>query len=146
MQYTWTRNNQPLLVSLVNQLLMVGADVDNDLFNDSEGTDTSDGAAIANLTYRVSALYTGRDGVLGLSAGFKHFGKRRLGRSGLDKSKPVPDNVWDVDCTTLLPPKEQKVHSLYFTAPKTIELMWNILRGMDREELIRQGIAPERPA
>ena len=29
----WTRKNQPLLVSLINQLLMVAADVDNDLFD-----------------------------------------------------------------------------------------------------------------
>ena len=27
----WTRNNQPLLVSLINQLVMIAADVDNDL-------------------------------------------------------------------------------------------------------------------
>lgn len=142
MQYTWTRKNQPLLVSLINQLLMVAADVDNDLFNDDEGTDTTDGAAIANLTYRVTALYTGRDNILGLSAGFKHFGKRRLGRSGLDREHHIPDNVWDADCTTLLPANKDKVHSLYFEAPKTIELMWNILRGMDRNVLKEKGFIP----
>jgi esterase/lipase superfamily enzyme len=103
MQLTWTRQSQPLLVSLVNQLLMVAADVDNDLFKMGEGTDKSDGDAIANLTYRVTALYTGRDPILGLSAGLKHFGKRRLGRSGLDRSNPLPDNVWDVDCSSLIP-------------------------------------------
>src|SRR5881227_2447205 len=32
MAAAWTRKNQPLLVSLVNQLLMVAADVDSDLF------------------------------------------------------------------------------------------------------------------
>ena len=130
MQYTWTRKNQPLLVSLVNQLLMVAADVDNDLFHGGETLTRSDGDAIANLCYRVTALYTGRDPVLGLSAGFKHFGKRRLGRSGLDG--PVPDNVWDVDCTNRIAPDAQNIHSCYFDEPRTIALMQQILRGVDR--------------
>src|ERR1700690_701877 len=51
MQLTWTRQNQPLLVSLINQLLMVAADVDNDLFTNG-GDDQSDGISIANLTFR----------------------------------------------------------------------------------------------
>src|SRR6059058_4129213 len=33
MAAAWTRKNQPLLVSLINQLLMVAADVDSDLFD-----------------------------------------------------------------------------------------------------------------
>jgi esterase/lipase superfamily enzyme len=143
MQYTWTRNNQPLLVSLVNQLLMVAADVDNDLFKGGESIDKSDGDAIANLTYRVTALYTGRDPVLGLSAGLKHFGKRRLGRSGLDRSEPHPDNVWDVDCSTLISPGATNIHSCYFDETKTIDLMTSILRGVDRTVLINSGAAPQ---
>lgn len=144
MQLTWTRQSQPLLVSLVNQLLMVAADVDNDLFKMGEGTDKSDGDAIANLTYRVTALYTGRDPILGLSAGLKHFGKRRLGRSGLDRSNPPPDNVWDVDCSSLIPTDAADIHSSYFeaTSPKTIELMRQLLKGVDRTVLMRNGTAP----
>ena len=142
MQVTWTRKNQPLLVALVNQLLMVAADVDNDLFDDSEGKDNTDGAAIANLTYRVTALYTGRDPVLGVSAGLKHFGTRRLGRSGLSKNVPRPDNVWDVDCTNLIPPDAQNIHSSYFDAPLVIKLMQQLLRGVDRKVLIESGVAP----
>ncbi len=142
MQYTWTRNNQPLLVSLVNQLLMVAADVDNDLFSGGEAIDKSDGDAIANLTYRVTALYTGRDPVLGLSAGLKHFGKRRLGRSGLDRSTRHPDNVWDVDCSTLIPQDAQDIHSGYFDEAKTIALMRQVLMGVDRQVLIASGTAP----
>ena len=42
-----------------------------------------DGSLMANLCYRIAALYTGLDSVLGMSAGLKHFGTRRLGRSGL---------------------------------------------------------------
>jgi esterase/lipase superfamily enzyme len=76
MQTVWTCKNQPLLVSLINQMILVAADVDNDLFESGESVDGSDGDTIANLTYRITALYTGRDSTLGLSAGFKHFGKR----------------------------------------------------------------------
>lgn len=132
MQAAWTRANRPLLLSLVNQLLMVAADVDNDLFGTGEQQTGSDGDAIANLCYRVTALYTGRDPVLGVSAGLKHFGKRRLGRSGLDLSLPVPDNVWAQDCSGLIPPDAHDIHSAYFQSPKVIALMDEILRGLDR--------------
>ena len=53
-------------------VLMLGADVSNDLF-DAGAADNHDGAAVANLTYRITALYSGRDAVLGASAGLKHF-------------------------------------------------------------------------
>src|SRR4029079_15559234 len=97
MASAWTRKNQPLLASLINQLVMVAADVDNDLF-ESNSSDGTDGDAVANLTYRITALYSGRDAVLGASAGLKHFGVRRLGRSGLAKYPPTDkDNIWEVD-------------------------------------------------
>ena len=88
MAAAWTRKNQPLSVSLINQLLMVAADVDNDLF-DAGAPDNNDGSAIVNLTYRITALYSGRDEVLGASAGLKHFGTRRLGRAGLAHRPPL---------------------------------------------------------
>src|SRR5258705_2950012 len=72
MAVVWTRKNQPLLMSLISQLLMVAADVDNDIFKGGEMVQQSDGDAIANLTYRITALYSGKDPVLGLSAGLKH--------------------------------------------------------------------------
>ncbi len=140
MQSAWTRANRPLLLSLVNQLIMVAADVDNDLFGSGEQQTGSDGDAIANLCYRVTALYTGRDPVLGVSAGLKHFGKRRLGRSGLDPSAPVPDNVWAQDCSALIPPDAHDIHSAYFQAPKVITLMDEILRGLDRKVI--QSLPP----
>lgn len=131
MQTVWTRKNQPLLTSLLNQLLMVAADVDNDLFKGGEASDRSDGDAMANLTYRITALYTGLDSVLGMSAGLKHFGKRRLGRSGLDDRYETPDNVWDFDCTPFLA-GQSGTHSAYFETPQTIDLMRDVLRGVDR--------------
>jgi len=132
MQTVWTRKNKPLLVSLINQMLLVAADVDNDLFSSGETVDGSDGDAISNLCYRVTALYTGRDSTLGLSAGFKHFGKRRLGRSGLAGGEP--DNVWSVDCSALIARSVGKVHSAYFEPSQSRcgELMRQVLRGDDR--------------
>jgi esterase/lipase superfamily enzyme len=142
MKYAWTRNNQPLLVSLVNQLVMVAADVDNDLFGSGESQDGGDGDAIANLTYRITALYSGMDSTLGASAGLKHFGKRRLGRSGLDKTVPKPDNVWHCDCSPLFKANQGDVHSAYFSTVKTMDLMREVLRGADRDVLLsRLGMA-----
>lgn len=135
MRIVWTRKNQPLLVSLVNQMLMVAADVDNDLFGSGEEQQGTDGDAISNLTYRITALYSGRDQILGVSAGLKHFGKRRLGRSGLDRRYELPDNVWDIDCSGLIPKAAKNVHSAYFETSKTYDLMRDLLRGVDRSVL-----------
>ena len=125
---------------------MVAADVDNDLFRNGEDVSHGDGEGLANLSYRITALYTGRDNVLGASAGLKHFGKRRLGRSGLDRTYPLPDNVWDVDCTDLMDPNVNgiTVHGEYFnpTEGKIYNLMRAILAGTDRGMLIKQGTVP----
>lgn len=147
MAAAWTRKNQPLLVTLVNQLIMVAADVDNNLF-DAGAPDNDDGAAIGNLTYRVTALYSGRDAVLGAAAGLKHFGARRLGRSGLAHRPPLvsappeTDNVWDIDCSSFFPSNVGggAVHGAYFVTDATIELMRQILRGIDRGVLQDAGV------
>jgi len=144
MAAAWTRKNQPLLVSLVNQLLMVAADVDSDLF-DMGAPDNNDGNAVANLTYRITALYSGRDTVLGASAGLKHFGMRRLGRSGLSTRPPLADpssptdNVWDVDCSSFFKSDVGDIHGAYFLADGTIDLMRHVLRGLDRGVLETLG-------
>ena len=147
MAVAWTRKNQPLLVSLINQLVMVAADVDNNLF-DAGAPDNDDGAATVNLTYRVTALYSGGDAVLGSSAGLKHFGSRRLGRSGLATrpplvtAQPQTDNVWDIDCSDFFPGNisGESVHGAYFDTEATIELMRQILRGIDRGVLEKSGV------
>lgn len=136
----WTRKNRPLLVSLLQEVLMVAADVDNDLFRSGEDISHGDGEGLANLSYRITALYTGRDSVLGASAGLKHFGKRRLGRAGLDPAFPVPDNVWEVDCSSLLNANVNgiEIHSEYFNPDetRTYALMRSILKGVDRGVLV----------
>ena len=147
MQNAWTRKNQPLLSSLLNQLVMVAADVDNDLFDDGSSGYSDGGNAMANLCYRITALYSGRDAVLGMSAGLKHFGTRRLGRSGLAHDPPISttlpatDNVWDVDCSSFFAPEVsgEDIHGAYFVTDGTIELMRQILRGIDRGVLQATG-------
>lgn len=145
MNVAWTRKNRPLLMSLISQFVMVAADVDNDIFHAGDTVQHGDGEGIANLTYRVTAMYSGRDSVLGMSAGLKHFGKRRLGRSGLDTTCPTPDNVWDIDCSTLLSPNLNglEVHGAYFAEPKCYALMRDLLKGLDRTVLLARDDAPE---
>jgi len=141
MAAAWTRKNQPLLVSLLNQLVMVAADVDSDLF-DPTASDGNDGNAVANLTYRITSLYSGRDAVLGASAGLKHFGARRLGRSGLANYPPQgKDNVWQVDCSSFFPESisGMDIHSAYFETKETVSLMADILTGLDRTVLEKLG-------
>jgi len=146
MAATWTRQNQPLLTVLLNQLLMVAADVDNDLF-DAGAPDNGDGQGVVNLSYRITALYSGKDAVLGMSAGLKHFGTRRLGRSGLASRPPLvtqpppTDNVWDVDCSSFFAANisGENIHGAYFVTDGIIELMRQILRGIDRGVLQAAG-------
>ena len=146
MNVAWTQKNRPLLVSLIQEAVMVAADVDNDLFGSGEVVTTGNGEGIANLTYRVTALYSGRDAVLGASAGLKHFGKRRLGRSGLDRTLPVPDNVWDIDCSQLIAATVSglDVHSSYFNTKESncYGLIGELLKGIDRSVLVAQGLVP----
>ena len=144
MNVAWTRKNRPLLMSLISQLVMVAADVDNDIFGSGELVEQGEGEGVANLTYRATALYTGRDSVLGMSAGLKHFGKRRLGRSGLDRTTPLPDNVWDIDCSALISPSTNgmEAHGAYFQEPKCYALMRDILRGIDRTVLNSSRLIP----
>ena len=147
MANAWTRKNEPLQVSLINQLVMVAADVDNDLF-DAGAPDSSDGTAVFNLTYRITSLFSGRDAVLGASAGLKHFGTRRLGRSGLAHRPPLviappqTDNVWDIDCSSFFPPDVdgESIHGAYFKTPGTLDLMRHVLRGIDRGVLDQLGL------
>jgi len=126
------RLNSPQLITLIHQLAMVAADVDNDLFQKDQ-PDTSDGSLMANLCYRIGALYTGLDNVLGASAGLKHFGKRRLGRSGLEDDRNVYDNVFDEDVTDLIVKKN--IHSAVFDSPKAMDFLESVLRGLDRKFL-----------
>ena len=54
---------------------------------------------------------------------------------------PKTDNVWDVDCSTFFPKKMSgtDIHGAYFGTDATIELMRQILRGIDRSVLSTTG-------
>jgi hypothetical protein len=125
--------SNPQLITLIHQLVLVAADVDNDLFEKSQ-PDDSDGSLEANLCYRIGALFTGLDPILGASAGLKHFGKRRLGRSGLADPTAVWDNVFDKDVTDMVS-DQSNIHSGAFTSSTCQELIRLILRGRDRKLL-----------
>jgi hypothetical protein len=85
--------------------------------------------------------------VLGASAGLKHFGTRRLGRSGLSHRPPIvntpppTDNVWDIDCSSFFGPEVDgaEIHGAYFTTAGTINLTRRVLRGLDRGVLDTLG-------
>lgn len=126
------RLNSPQLITLVHQLALVAADIDNDLFQ-KDMADEADGSLMANLCYRIGALYTGLDDTLGASAGLKHFGKRRLGRSGLADRNNVWDNVFDLDVTDFI--VKEDIHSAVFKSPDALALLEKILRGVDRRQL-----------
>jgi esterase/lipase superfamily enzyme len=132
--------NNPQLITLIHQVAMVAADVDNDLFQ-KDLPDDGDGSLMANLCYRIGALYTGRDQILGASAGLKHFGKRRLGRSGLADPDEVYDNVFDLDITRVLPPAAKNMHSAVFDHAATRRILRLMLQGRDRRLLTKNGSA-----
>ena len=134
------RLNNPQLVSLINQLVLIAADIDNDLFQLDKPSD-GDGSLMANLCYRIAALYTGLDSVLGMSAGLKHFGTRRLGRSGLADRNKVFDNVFDFDITAYINRNDASIHSAVFDSAPAIDIVENILRGVDRN-YIAENISP----
>jgi len=143
MNFAWTRKNRPLLMSLVNQYIMAAADVDNDIFRAGDSVQHGDGEGVANLTYRATALFSGKDAVLGISAGLKHFGKRRLGRTGLDRTCPLPDNVWDIDCSNLFDGFSGiDVHGAYFEVNGCYDLMRALLQGFDRTVLLADKLIP----
>jgi len=138
MSIAWARRYQ-LRLSLVNQLVMVAADVDNDLF-DAGALDNNDGTAMVALSHRITVLYSGRDAVLGASEELKRSGKRCLGRSGLAHRPPLAsqltqtDNVWDVDCSSFFPSslREQEIHVAYFKTDAVLSFIRQILRGLDQ--------------
>ena len=130
---TSKRLNNPALITLIHQLVMVAADVDNDLFQRDQ-PEGSDGNLMANLCYRITAVYSGLDNVLGAAAGLKHFGTRRLGRSGLADPTRVHDNVWDHDVSDLIRGAAHYHAGLFETKAGQLFLE-RVLRGVDRKHV-----------
>lgn len=132
---TSKRLNNPTLITLIHQLVMVAADVDNDLFQ-RDKPEGSDGDLMANLCYRITAPYSGLDSVLGASAGLKHFGTRRLGRTGLEDASNAHKNVWDVDVSDRIQGAQTNAHSALFDTSDGISFLKQVLRGVDRKHIV----------
>jgi hypothetical protein len=55
-----------------------------------------------------------------------------------------PDNVWDIDCSGFSPTtvNGMDIHGAYFMTDATIDLMRQVLKGLDRDVLVDRKIAP----
>ena len=69
-------------------------------------------------------------------------GTRRLGRSGLSLRPPTDkDNVWHIDCSSFFPSTVggMSIHGAYFDTKAVVNMMREILRGIDRSVLASLG-------
>ena len=77
-----------------------------------------------------------------MSAG-EAFWKMAAGRSGLDTTCPIPDNVWDIDCSTLLDPKLMDwTCTALISRTEMLRIDGDLLKGMDRTVLLAKDDAP----
>jgi len=75
---------------------------------------------------------------------------RRFGRAGiahyppLISQPPATDNVWGIDCSGFFPAtvNGMDIHGAYFVTDATIDLMRQVLKGLDRDVLVDRKIAP----
>ena len=140
----WTRKKQPLLVSFINQLLIVAADVDSDLF-DEGAPDNDDGNAVANLTYPDYGTLERTRPCPRHVCRFETFrpaasrSQRSSHRPPLADPASPTDNVWDVDCSSFFKPDVQDIHGAYFLTDGTLNLMRYVLHSLDRGVLETLG-------
>ncbi len=110
-----------------------------DLAYDSFAPDKT-GRAIANLSHRVTIYHSRFDNVLGLSSGVKHFGARRLGRSGPRDLTHLPQNVLSVDCAYVN--NSDYVHGAYRSLDVLLQDYIATMEGADRAAIVhREEIA-----
>ena len=112
------------------QTLLLGADISyNSLELDGSGR------SICDFSHRVTAYFNKNDNVLGLSRGVKHFGNRRLGRSGPSDYSKLPQNVVAVDCCKVANKeicKKSSIHSSYFVISEELNDFVSTMNGIDR--------------
>lgn len=118
---------------LIDQTLMLAADVDNDILQPG-----GLGEAIANFSYRVTSYYSRHDDTLRKSQRLKHKGKRRLGRNGPESYPGLMDNVVAIDCRNFANDAaaqelDTSVHSSYKRSPRILADMRSTMLGVDRE-------------
>jgi esterase/lipase superfamily enzyme len=118
---------------LIDQTLMVAADVDNDILQPG-----GLGEAIANFSYWVTVYFSRHDDTLRKSQRLKHKGKRRLDRNGPEDYGQLRDNVGALDCRNLATDAQANrydtsVHSCYRRVPGILRDMQLTMAGLDRE-------------
>jgi hypothetical protein len=64
--------------------------------------------------------------------------------AALSTSCSPTDNVWAIDCSSLFPStvSRMEIHGAYFMIGATINLMRQVLKGLDRDVLVDRKIAP----
>jgi hypothetical protein len=60
----------------------------------------------------------------------------------LVNAPPETDNVWEVDCSSFFPPNVNgmDIHGAYFVTDGTIQLMRQVLHGLDRSVLHKLSV------
>lgn len=133
LDYFWKHVGYPWDDIYFTQALMFAADIAYDSL-ESGGS----GQAISSFSHRVTAYYSIHDDILGLSARVKHFGTRRLGRSGPEGYGKLPENVVGVDCSGVATPGNAEkfeagsVHSSYRSIPAILKDFVATMAGQDR--------------
>ncbi|MFQ5899727.1 MAG: alpha/beta hydrolase [Candidatus Methylomirabilia bacterium] len=133
LNYFWKHMGYPWGDIYFAQTLMFAADIAYDSLRNG-----GSGQAISSFSHRVTAYYSIHDDILGLSRGVKHFGARRLGRSGPAEYGELPENVVGVDCSRIATPENAKkfragrVHSSYRVIPAILKEFVATMSGQDR--------------
>lgn len=133
LDYFWKHVGYPWDDIYFAQTLMFAADIAYDSLK-SGGS----GQAISSFSHRLTFYYSIHDDVLGLSTSVKHFGSRRLGRSGPESYDDLPENVVGVDSSKVANPdnaekfKADGVHSSYRVIPDILKDFVATMSGQDR--------------
>jgi len=143
LNYFWKHVGYPWDDIYFTQTLMFAADIAYDSLKSGGG-----GQAISSFSHRVTFYYSNHDDVLGLSTGAKHFGSRRLGRSGPQSYEELPENVVGVDCSNVATPenatkfKAGGVHPCYRFIPDILKDFVATMSGVDRAAIPNRSEIP----
>ncbi len=109
--------SHPGTARLLDQVTCFAADVSNDILEKGEK-----GFRAARRVSRLTSYFNRKDPVLGVSAIINADG--RLGLNGADDAALLPDNAFQVDCSTVI-----EGHSDYRKSTDVMQDMAGVLRG-----------------
>jgi hypothetical protein len=132
--------------NILNQVLLVAADVNNGALQPSSNAppDTGQGAPIAASSQQVTVYYSSADDVLPWSKNFlaryhNPSYRDRLGLEGPSSYADLPPQVWGVDCSSVINdaavkqipqvPPGTSAHSSYFYVPQVLQDWAQTLAG-----------------